>query len=580
MSFSVRTTFGFCLGLILLTFVVLWRITGNGFVNYDDVQYIIGNRHVTAGLTAENATWAFTSTYASNWHPLTWLSHMADVEMFGLNPYKHHLTSLLLHTANTCLLFLLLTGLTRMKWRSVMVAALFAIHPLHVESVAWVAERKDLLAAFFGLLTLLAYTRYVQLSRMALYFTALGCFMLGLLSKPMLVSLPFLLLLLDYWPLCRCHCKVMAIGDSQRQNRRNKPLLRLALEKLPFFVLSGLSCVITIYAQRSGDSIASLADKPLPYRLANAMFAYVRYIGKTCWPHDLAAFYPLPKSFPLWQSVGSGVVLLVILLLALAMRRRYPYFIVGWLWFIGSLVPVIGLVQVGLQSMADRYTYLPLIGIFIIVVWGVSDLAEEWFGRTAIPASAATAIIMTCCVISWQQVCYWHSSRSLASRMTATNDSFMAHYLLGSAALDEGKTAEAVAENTLSLAANPGFAEAYFNLGIALGSQGRLDEALRHFHAGLRLKPGLAAGHYNLAIALEMQGKTDEAISHFREALHIDPEDADSHNNLGSALTRQDKFDEATRHFTEALRLNPDFADARKNLEMLALQKIAKPYYK
>jgi tetratricopeptide (TPR) repeat protein len=596
--------------LALLTGAVFWGITGNEFINYDDNQYILANRHVSSGLTTANVEWAFTTFHASNWHPLTWLSHMADVELFGLNPHGHHFMGLVFHTINTSLLFLLLVRLTGAAWRSAMVAALFALHPLHVESVAWAAERKDLLSTCFGFLSLLFYAGYGKQKQMKRYIGALICFALGLLAKPMLVTLPLLFLLLDYWPLGRFGDGIME--HEQDQLRVKEPCLRLLWEKAPFFALAVLSCVITLYAQRRGGAVASLADHPLSYRFANALVAYCGYLGKTFWPHDLAVLYPLPPNVPLWQSVGAGALLLTITVLALAVRRRQPYFIVGWLWFIGTLVPVIGLVQVGLQAMADRYTYVPIIGIFVVLVWGVAGIAENWPYRRAVLASAALIVVVTCCVLSWHQVRFWKDSVTLFTHALAvTNDNPIAHNNLGIALDGKGKVMEGIAHFSESvridplfsdgyfnmgaalarqgnvsaavscyakaLQLQPGFADVHVNLGIILASQGKLSEALDHFAQALKFKPESSEAHYNLALALEMQGRADEAIKQYLEALRLDPEHAESHNNLGVALLRQEKYDAAMRHFSQALRLRPDFADARQNLALLVKQKAGMP---
>lgn len=575
-SFS-RTNLTICILLVLLTSAVFWGITGNGFINYDDIQYIQDNRHVNTGLTKANVVWAFTSIHASNWHPLTWLSHMVDVELFGLNPHGHHFMGLLFHAANTSLLLLLLVRLTGVTWRSAMVAALFAIHPLHVESVAWAAERKDLLSTNFGFISMLFYVSYVKQKRLAHYFAALFCFTLGLMSKPMLVTLPFILLLLDYWPLCRFGGDRMEPHGEQDGLLERESCLRLVFEKVPFFVLSAVSCVITFYAQRSGGAMASLTDNPLSKRLASALVAYLGYLGKTFWPHDLAVLYPLPHSVPLWQPVGAVSVLLVITALALAVRRQHPFVVVGWLWFIGTLVPVIGLVQVGLQSMADRYMYVPIIGILVMLVWGISDLTEKWPYRRTVLTSAASVAIFICAVVSWQQVRFWNTSRTLFSNLAVTNSSFMTHYLLGITAYDEGKTVEAIAEYKKALALNPDYVDAHVNLGIVLGSIGNLNEAVRHFNIALQFNPDLVEGHYNLALALEIMGKADEAIKHYYEVLRIDPEYAESHNNLGVALLRLERIDEANWHFSQALRIRPDFADALQNMNMLLKQNSTMP---
>lgn len=361
-----------CLILILAIFTVFWQVRSHDFVNYDDDKYVTENRDVKAGLTTQSIIWAFTTTHASNWHPLTWLSHMLDISLFGLNPGWHHLTNLLFHIANTLLLFLILRGMTEEFWKSAFVAALFALHPLHVESVAWIAERKDVLSTFFWMLTILAYAYYVKHPVLRRYLFVLFSFLLGLMSKPMLVTLPFVLLLLDYWPLGRFQMEESGITRNPKKHKSKHPeyqksiALRLVREKTPFFVLAGFSSIITFIAQQHGGTVRSLEFLPVKTRVANALISYVAYIGKMIWPFNLAVLYPHPgTTLPMWQTILAGLFLLFISYLVIRKVKKLPYLSIGWFWYVGTLVPVIGLVQVGAQSMADRYTYIPLIGLFI-----------------------------------------------------------------------------------------------------------------------------------------------------------------------------------------------------------------------
>ncbi|GFE57821.1 O-GlcNAc transferase [Geobacter sp. AOG1] len=573
MNRSVRTNVAFCSFLCVLTVAVFWGVLGNDFLNYDDFQYVTSNRHVTSGVSIENVIWAFTSGYAANWHPVTWLSHMVDVELFDMNPQGHHLMNLLLHTANACLLFLLLNKITGSAWRSMVVASLFAIHPLHVESVAWVAERKDVLSTCFALLTLLAYASYVQRNGTWRYLALCGCFSLGLMSKPMLVTLPFVLLLLDYWPLRRFVPWSSETVDERSCRAGSKlPLSRLVMEKLPLFALALLSSCITIFVQKG--ALHPLDVTPLSFRIGNAVTAYLRYLGKTVWPSDLAVLYPLPPSIPILHSVSSAILLLLTSYGASALSRRRPYILVGWLWFLGTLVPVIGIVQVGLQSMADRYTYFPLIGIFIAVVWGVADLAGD---RPAwrIPLALATAGALTAySAVSWSYERCWKNSNTLFSHAIAvTSDNYYAHYMLGKALYDENMLQDALVHYSRAQQLNPRFADAYVNRGIIYSKQGKPKDAINDFSTALSINPGSQYAHYNIAVALQAQGRVEEAMMHYGEVLRREPDNAGAHYNLGNALMGLKRWDEALRHFSEVVRLKPESETARQNLEMCLKQK-------
>ena len=574
MDRSIARNVGFCALLSLLTLAVFRGVLGHDFLNYDDVQYVTGNERVSSGLSLANALWAFRSVYAANWHPITWLSHMLDVQLFGMNPYGHHLTNLLLHTANGCLLFLFLSKMTGAAWRSVLVAALFAVHPLHVESVAWVAERKDVLSTFFALATLLAYGYYLQKRGTWRYLALCGFFLLGLMSKPMLVTLPFVLLLLDYWPLQRC---AFAPKEADRQANPaggNLALSALLIEKLPLFALSAISCVVTIFAQIKGAAVHSLEVTPLSLRLANALLAYLRYLGKTIWPADLAVLYPLPGAISLLQSAASALALLLISYAVYRQARRYPYLPVGWLWFIGTLVPVIGIVQVGLQSMADRYSYFPLIGIFIALVWGGADLAAQRPAWRLPLILGSVAMLTACSALSRSYLRCWKNSNTLFSHAIAvTPDSYYAHYLLGKAFYEEHDFPDALSEYALVRRLNPRFAESYLNMGIIYAKQGNQAEAIGNFATALSLKPGSAEVHYNFAVALQSQGNLAGAIDHYREVLANDAENIGAHYNLGVALMGLKRWDEAMGEFSEILRLKPELEDARQNLQICLQQK-------
>ena len=534
--------------LIGATLAVFWPLKNHEFINLDDDEYVTENPHVQAGLTLKGLSWAFTTTQASNWHPLTWLSHMLDCQLYGLKPAGHHLTSLLFHIANTLLLFLVLRRMTGAIWGSSFVAALFALHPLHVESVAWVAERKDVLSTFFWMLTMWTYIRYAERPRLNRYLLVLLSFALGLMSKPMLVTLPLVLLLLDYWPL-----------------RRFKSIhpFRLVLEKAPFFALSAVSSFLTFFAQRSGGTVGSLEAFPLETRMANALVSYVSYIGKMIWPHHLAVLYPYPDILPIWQVAEAGLLLVGLSALVILAARRRPYLVVGWLWYFGTLVPVIGLVQVGLQAMADRYTYVPLIGLFIMMAMGVPDNLAGWRHRRIVLAISAGLLLSIFMIVTRLQVYHWENAITLFEHTLAvTSNNSVIHNNLGVVLAQQGKTQEAIAHYTEALRIKPDYTDAHNNLGVALARQGKTQEAIAHYTEALRIKPNYAEVHYNLGNALARQGKIQEAITHYTEALKIKPDYVGAHYNLGNALVRQGKTQEAIAHFAEALRIKPDFADA------------------
>jgi len=553
-----------CLFLVMATLAVYWPVQNYDFVNFDDNKYIYENRYVQEGLTLESITWAFTTVHMSNWHPLTWLSHMLDYQFFGMNPGWHHLTNLLLHTANTLLLFLVFRKMTGSSWQSGFTAALFALHPLHVESVAWVSERKDVLSTFFWMLSMWSYIRYVQRPRIDNYLLVLLFFILGLMAKPMLVTLPFVLLLLDFYPLNRFQFQPPNGGADAQQR---SIALRLFLEKIPLFVLAAMSSAMTFYAQNHGGAVVSLEDIPIQARMANALISYVYYIFKMIYPSKLAVLYPHPEILPWWRISGACLLLLSISFSAIRVIKQSPYFAVGWLWYLGTLVPVIGLVQVGNQSMADRYTYVPLIGIFIIIAWGVPELLAQWRYRKVWLAASATAVLAILTATTWKQVGAWENSLTLFERtLKITSNNYLPHNNLGVALDEQGRTAEAIAHYLQALRIKPDYVDAYYNLGNALGKQGRTAEAIAHYLRALRINPDYVGAHYNLGNALGKQGRTAEAIAHYLEALRINPDFEDAHYNLGNALGKQGRTAEAIEHYLQALRIRPDFEKAHNNL--------------
>jgi protein O-mannosyl-transferase len=579
-----------CVFLALVTFALYWPVTGFEFNNYDDAQYITENPQIHSGLTGENILWAFTTGYASNWHPLTWLSHLLDCQLYGLNPGGHHFTNLLFHVVNTLLLFGLLRRMTGAVWRSAFVAALFALHPMHVESVAWVAERKDVLSAFFGLVTLWAWWSYVQTPSWRRYALALFLFALGLMSKPMLVTLPLLMLLLDFWPLRRAQPEKPLLGYA--------PLLT---EKIPFFALTIASCVITFLVQRAGGAVV-LANMIAPEkRAANAVVSYVRYILKLLWPQNMAVIYPYPAHIPWWQVAGAGLLLAAISIIALRAAQRRSYLIVGWLWFVISLVPVIGLVQVGVQSIADRYTYLPAIGLFIMAAWGTAEHFAARPGAKPVLASAAGVVLAACFLVSMHQLQYWRDSFALFNHaIDVTTDNAVAHCNLGQALAAAGKPDQAFDEYTKALTIDPAYVSAMVSMSSYYNLHGDYDKAVSCLNAALKIRPDYDQAHYNLALAFSGQGKTAQAIAEYRAALRINPrhdkalvnlgatlaqqgdltnaialyeqaleiapDNPYAHNALGGALQSQGKLDEAVQQYSAALQIQPNFAEAQENL--------------
>jgi protein O-mannosyl-transferase len=570
----LRSIILLCAALIAITLAVYWQVGNHEFLNYDDTVYVTENPHVTTGITGSNIIWAFTSVHADNWHPVTWLSHMADAQIYGMNPRGHHLTNVLIHAISTVLLFLLLFRLTGSLWQSSFTAALFALHPLHVESVAWVAERKDVLSAFFWFLTLLLYAEYVTKKKPTMYILSLFSFVLGLMSKPMLVTLPVVMLLMDFWPINRDRLEKQEPGHFRLSGTQSF-LPALVKEKIPFFVCSLLSSAVTIYAQRAGGAIKNFTEVPLGFRIENAITAYVKYLAKTLWPHNLAVLYPFPSSFPLWQVIGSLLVLILMSAATILVRRRHPYLAVGWFWFLVTLVPVIGLIQVGMQAMADRYTYIPLVGLFIMAAWGVPTLIKELHHRQVILALLAGVVITASAALTWQQLGYWQDSISLFRHtLQVTSGNYIAHGNLGCALAEKGNLDAAIEEYQKALAINPRDFKALYNLGLDLAEKGDLEAAIKADKETLWINPNSFAAHNNLGNALFKKGNLDAAIKEYQVAIGINPNFLAAHNNLGYVFASEGNLDAAITEYREALRINPNFSQVRRNLEIaLAQQK-------
>jgi tetratricopeptide (TPR) repeat protein len=559
-----------CVALIVLTVAVFADIRSHEFVALDDPVYVTANPHVTGGLTWPNVSWAFTTNHAANWHPLTWLSHMLDVQLFGMNAGAHHLVSLLLHVANALLLFLLLLRMTAAPGRAAFVAALFAVHPLHVESVAWVAERKDLLSTLFWMLALLAYVEYVRASsnatrspraRAAWYGLVVVTLALGLMAKPMLVTLPFVMLLLDLWPLARFSRATAA---------------RLILEKLPMFALVAASSIVTLIVQHQGGAMTAFQKYPPALLSQNALVSYATYIVDMVWPAGLAMFYPMPASIPAWKVAGAAILLAVVSLAAIRGVRRRPYVMVGWLWYLSTLVPVSGLVQVGLQARADRYTYIPLIGLFIIVAWGVPDLVARRRRTRPAVAVAACVAILACAVAAHAQVRYWQNSSVLWAHdidVTRGVENARSRFNAAVQLSQQGRIDDAIAEFGNAVHLDPDFADAHYEMGLALAGQGRTAEAIPAFEATVRLKPNFAPGYLDLGVALLAADRPAEAAKVLTRAVQLDPLLAAAHHNLGLALATQGLIEESVGPFTEAVRLQPGLAEAQSDLGVALMRR-------
>lgn len=559
--------------LIIITAAAYWRLPANGFiVDYDDGKYVTKNQHITTGLSFENIRWAFTTTRAANWHPLTWISHMVDCGIYGVNPTGHHITNLLLHIVNAILLFLLLDRITGCRRRSLFVAVLFAIHPLHVESVAWVAERKDVLSTLFWMLTLWAYVFYVARPSIPRYSLMVIAYILGLLTKPMLVSLPLILLMLDFWPL----------------RRSDKGWIRLIIEKLPLCTLAVGSCAMTYWAQSRGGAVGSFEVFPVTARIANAFVAYISYIAKMFWPGNLAVIYPHPGvHLPMWQGVGAAALFIVVSIATVKMVRTKPYIIMGWLWYVATLIPVIGLVQVGQQAMADRYTYIPLTGIFVALTWGIADIlrvkpqydagcSDESIEvqRIHLPFSTtltALVIIFLLGVRTDREVGYWQDGETLFTRAVAvTPPNFIAQNILGNISRAKENWGEAADhyEEALRAREDP---DSRKSLAVVLFQSGDYSGAAANFQMSIKMNPRSADSHKGLALALSRLGNVKGAADEYAQAIELMPKDAKLYYDLGSLFAMAGQLPEAIPPLKKAIKFNPSFAQAHHNLGLVYL---------
>jgi len=568
------TTFGrpdllILLGLAVMTFGIYAQVIGHQFITLDDPTYIQENSMVNRGVTRAGLAWAFTTFHAANWHPLTWIAHMIDSQLFGMNAGGHLLVNALIHVANTLLVFWFLLRTTHTRWPSALVAALFALHPLHVESVAWASERKNTLSAFFGLLSLIAYMRYAKAPSISRYAWVAITLALGLLAKPMLVTWPLVMLLLDFWPLRRL----------QRLDTRGLSVLRnLLVEKLPLFALVAASVIITFLAQSYGGAVRTFADAPFALRLSNALVSYAKYLLLMFWPNDLAVYYPLaPMGIPAWQTIGAAFLLIGITALCLFQRRIRPYLIMGWLWFLGTLVPVIGLVQVGGQIMADRYFYIPSIGLFIALAFGLADIAKNWRVAPSLSAGIAGGVLLILATLTNAQIQRWRDSFTLLEHTLAvTPPNLHIEHNLGLAMGATGRYNEAAAHFEKTLQIDPNFYDGLVAMGVTRQFQGRLPEAIEYFQAAIRLDPDAPKAHVQLGLALWKQNRDEPALEEMRRALQFAPKDAEIRADFGLALELVGKMPEAIEQLHEALLLNPNSAEAHNNLG-LALLASGKP---
>lgn len=542
--------------LAVLTIAIYADVVRHQFINLDDTLYISENPMVNRGLSWAGIGWAFTTFQAANWHPLTWLSHMIDSQVFGVYAGGHIFVNVLIHAANTVLLFLFLLRTTGQRWSSALVAALFALHPLHVESVAWAAERKDTLSTFFGLLSLIAYCRYAETRSKSQYAWSVTALALGLMSKPMLVTWPFVMLLVDFWPL-----------------QRKSGYRDLIIEKISFFAMATASAVITVVAQTHGGAVRNFVDAPVWLRLSNAIVAYAKYFILTFWPHDLAVYYPFSLAgIPLWQIIGAIALLLAITILCLLDAKKRPYLLFGWLWFCGTLVPVIGILQVGGQTMADRYHYIPSIGLFAALVFAMSDFIRRRGVGVQVTGIAAAVVLTALAILTFRQIRLWRDSTTLFRHTLAVTPPNMIIELdYGLVLGQSGQYAEAVAHFAKALQVKSDSFDALINMGIALSQQRRLSEAVPYFQRAANIQPGSAKPHFELGLAYANLKQDSAAVEELQQAVRIEPDNSDARANLGLVLLRLRKVPEATSQLQEAIRLNPDNAEAHNNLGMTLL---------
>jgi len=556
------------LGLAVVTFALYAQVIGHQFITLDDPTYIQENPMVNRGVTLAGLAWAFTTCHAANWHPLTWISHMIDCQLFGMNAGHQLLVNALIHVANTLLVFWFLLRTTHARWPSALVAALFALHPLHVESVAWASERKDTLSTFFGLLSLIAYSRYAEAPAISRYIWVAVTLALGLLAKPMLVTWPLVMLLLDYWPLGRVN------GQPARRSLGGGgwPVVRgLVVEKIPLFALAAASAVMTLIAQSREGAVRTLGHEAITLRLSNALMSYAKYLLLTFWPNDLAVYYPF-AGIPAWQIIGAASLLIGITVFCVSQRRIRPYLMVGWLWFLGTLVPVIGIVQVGGQIMADRYFYIPSIGLLMALVFGLADIAKSWRVGPLLSAGTAAAVLLILATLTNAQIQRWHDSFTLFEHTLAvTPPNLRIEHNLGVALGLGDRYDEAAAHFEKALQIDPNFYDGLVVMGVTRAHQGRLPEAMEYFRAAIRSQPDVPKARVQLAHALWQEKRDEAALEEMRRASQLAPKDADIQADFGLALAMVGTIPEAIEQLHEALRLNPNSAETHNNLGLALL---------
>ncbi|MFH2045373.1 MAG: tetratricopeptide repeat protein [Pseudomonadota bacterium] len=563
-SYSSRRIILICIILFIVTFAVYSQVIYHDFINFDDDIYVTDNFKVIKGLHTDNLPWAFSLTEKHGvpyWHPLTWVSHMLDCSLFGLNAGMHHLVNLIFHITNTLLLFYLLNLTTGAIWRSAMVAALFAIHPLNVESVAWIAERKNLLSTFFWMLTMLFYIYYTKRQNIITFTIVIISFILGLLAKPMLVTLPFVFLLFDYWPLER-----FSLNEFKSQK---EIIFHLLLEKVPFFIISLCSVYISSVSLNLQGSIISTSHVPICLRLENSVVSCVSYIGKMIWPSYLSVFYPFPLSIPEWKVITALTLLIAVtVVFVFVMIKRFPYLTTGWLWFIGTFIPVSGLVQAGKwPAMADRWAYIPCIGLFIIISWGGYELFSRYHFKNIGTAIVSSVIIIALSVVTFIQLTHWGNSESLYKHaLQVTPNNFIILNNMGTALIKDKRYSDAEVYLKKALKLKPDYSKAYFNLGTALYKQGYLKEAVKHYSEALRINPEYSEPYYNLGLLFFKQNRIEQAIKYYIKAIKLKPDYAEAHNNLGLAYYKTGITGNALKHYSEALRIHPNLAEAHKNI--------------
>ena len=570
-----KTAVYFVIGVMLcaLTLAVFWPVTGYKFLNYDDDIMVWGNPAVKRGVTMDGLQWALTTFHGSNWNPLTWFSHMLDVQIFGLNAERHHLVNLLLHVTNVLLVFLVLGAMTGALWKSAFIAALFAVHPQRVESVAWIAERKDMLFVCFGLLTLAAYLFFARRPGRLRYLLVLLFFILGLSAKPMLMTLPLTLLLLDYWPLGRIRFAQAAAGSLGRPLQR-EGLRGLLVEKIPLFCLALASLVVSVIAQR--DALVPLADYPLGSRIANMLTSGLSYLDKTVRPVNLAVLYPLQTSFSTLWTLGALLILILLLVLAVMHGRRRPALFTGWFFFLLTLAPVSGIAPLGFQAMADRFTYLPHLGLFIALAWFAGEIGAASRARTVVTTALCLAALGVLATLTGRQVGFWRDDEQLFRHALAvTKRNHVALSNLANALIEKGKLEEGIELSREALVLRPREAVAHNNLGIALAKLGRFEEARVRFESAVQFNPSYTPAMLNLGKIYQRQGRYPDAAAAYRNALRYLPKSPDIHNNLGMVFLNMNRLDEARQAFEDALRLDPAFLKARANLD-LVLRRLGK----